>query len=158
MRTPLEDKYLSADNSLRQVATVDGKILNPEIFTQRYLKKGTPVIITGLLDSELSWDLDFLCEKLKNQKFPFRFSGWERYQKNKSLWKNIGSGVETHSLSFSEYADLLSSKEAHKKDIYLGRCALKNTPLADDAKIFTEVDAKLGLKPAPIYGYVLEVT
>jgi hypothetical protein len=35
--------------------------LTPEIFVQRYQKTGTPLIITGLLDTECDWNLDYLC-------------------------------------------------------------------------------------------------
>ena len=132
MKTSLEEKYLSElDNALLTVARIDGTNLTSESFAKKYRKDGIPVVITGLLDSMNSWDLDFLREKLGNQEFPVRFNGWERYKKDKNAWNNIGSGVESRTLSFNEYADLLSSKEAHKNDIYLGRCALKKTPLAD---------------------------
>ncbi len=146
MKAPLEDKHLSvADNSPKQVMRIDGISLTPEIFAKKYQKDGIPVVITGLLDSMNTWDLDFLREKLGNQKFPVRFNGWERYKKEKHLWNDIGSGVESRTLSFCEYADLLASQEAHKNDIYLGRCALKKTPLADTPELI-EADAKLGLK------------
>ena len=146
MKTHLEDKYLSdSDNSLKQVARVDGTNVNPETFAKEYRKDGIPVVITSLLNSLNNWDLEFLRDKLGNQEFPVRFNGWDRYKKEKNAWNNIGSGVESRTLSFNEYADLLSSKEAHKNDIYLGRCALKQTPLADTPEL-EEADTKLGLK------------
>ena len=146
MKTSVEQVHLSeSNNELLPVARIDGTDLTAKIFADKYRKYGIPVVITGLLDSMNSWDLDFLREKLGNQKFPVRFSGWERYKKEKKSWNNIGSGVESRTLPFSEYADLISSKEAHKNDIYLGRCALKNTPLADTPAL-AEAETKLGLK------------
>lgn len=68
MRTSLEDKHLpELDNLPLSVAKIDGNTLTPEIFAKYYQKDGIPVVITGLLDSEPSWDLDYLCEKLGEQ-------------------------------------------------------------------------------------------
>lgn len=146
MKTSVEKIHLSeSDKALLPVARVDGTNLTAKIFADKYRKDGIPVVITGLLDSMNNWDLDFLRKKLGNQEFPVRFNGWDRYKKEKNQWNNIGSGVESRTLSFNEYADLLSSKEAHKSDIYLGRCALKKTPLADTPAL-AEADEKLGLK------------
>ncbi|MEO0838230.1 MAG: cupin-like domain-containing protein [Cyanobacteria bacterium J06643_5] len=146
MKTTSKEEHLyKSINSLKQIQRIDGKNLNSRIFARKYRKNGVPVVITGLLNSMNSWDLDFLCENLGNQKFPFRVNGWKRFKQEKHLWNDIGSGVESRSLSFNEYVDLLSSKEAHNQDIYLGRCALKNTPLANSVKLI-EAEAKLGFK------------
>ncbi|MEB3217769.1 MAG: cupin-like domain-containing protein [Nostocales cyanobacterium 94392] len=145
MRTPLEEKHLSvADNFPKQVAKVDGTTLTPEIFATKYRNDGIPVVITGLLDSEPSWDLDYLREKLKEQKFPVRFYGRERYQQDKRNWKNMGSGVKSRTIPFSEYAEKLLSGEAEQKDIYLGKCPLTNTPLANNPS-FKRLESQLGL-------------
>ncbi|MEL6163224.1 MAG: hypothetical protein AAFR37_05500, partial [Cyanobacteria bacterium J06628_3] len=50
--------------SLKQIERIDGQNLNPRVFAQKYRKYGVPVVITGLLNSMNSWDLDFLCENL----------------------------------------------------------------------------------------------
>ena len=146
MNKSLEQKNLSVVDKLpNQVTRIDGLSLTAQTFAKKYQKDGIPVIITGLLNSMENWDFDFLCQKLGNQKFPFRVNGSQRFQQEKSFWNDIGSGVESCTLSFSEYADLLSSKEAQKNDIYLGRCALKNTPLGHIPEL-TQAHTKLGLK------------
>ena len=145
MNTPLEEKHLSVSEKLpKKVAKIDGNTLNPEIFAKEYQKHGVPVVITGLLDSEPSWDLDYLCEKLGEKKFPVRFYGRERYQQDKRKWKNMGSGVESHTIAFSEYAQKLLSGEANDKDIYLGKCSLANTSLANNPG-FKSLKSHLGL-------------
>jgi lysine-specific demethylase 8/hypoxia-inducible factor 1-alpha inhibitor (HIF hydroxylase) len=145
MRTPLEDKHLiELDNLPLSVAKIDGITLTPKIFAENYQKDGIPVVITGLLDSEPSWDLDYLCEKLGEQKFPVRFYGQQRYQQDKRNWENMGSGVESSSIPFSEYAQKLQSGEASENDIYLGKCSLANTPLANNPS-FECLRSQLGL-------------
>jgi lysine-specific demethylase 8/hypoxia-inducible factor 1-alpha inhibitor (HIF hydroxylase) len=146
MKTPLEEKHLSeSDNSPNQVARINGANLNPEIFFQNYRKHGKPAVITGLLDSESSWSLDYLCEKLGERKFPVRFYGRERYQQDKRNWENMGSGVESSTILFNEYAQKLRSGEAMEKDIYLGKCSLADTPLANNLN-FERLRSQLGLK------------
>ncbi|NJM18645.1 MAG: cupin-like domain-containing protein [Richelia sp. RM2_1_2] len=145
MRTPSQEKHLSATESKKQIARVDGNTLTPEIFATKYQKHGIPVVITGLLDSdELNWDLDYLRKKLGQKKFPVRFYGRERYQQDKRNWENMGSGVESRTIPFSDYAEKLLSGEADEKDIYLGKCSLTNTPLADNPS-FQRLESQLGL-------------
>ncbi|MEM9922252.1 MAG: cupin-like domain-containing protein [Cyanobacteria bacterium P01_D01_bin.50] len=145
MKTPLEEKRLSvAENSPLSIAKIDGTNLTPELFTEKYQKKGVPVVITGLLDTETSWDLDYLCDNLGEQKFPVRFYGRERYQQDKRKWENMGSGVESRTITFNEYAEKLRNGEAEEKDIYLGKCSLTNTPLANKGA-FKDLKSQLGL-------------
>ena len=148
MKTPLEEKNLTAsDNTLLPVARIDGTNLNPEIFFQKNRKYGEPVVFTGLLDSECNWNLDYLCEKLGEQKFPVRFYGRERYQQDKRKWENMGSGVESRTITFNEYAQKLRSGEAVEKDIYLGKCSLADTPLGNNPN-FERLREQLGFNTA----------
>ena len=140
-----ENNSLPKNYSFHQVTRIDKTSLTPEKFFQKHQKNGTPVVVTGLLDSIPVWDLDFLCEKLGDRKYPVRFNGWERYKKEKNQWDNIGSGVESRSMPFREYAQMVRSEEAYNKDIYLGRCALKNTPL-EDTPILRQAEVAMGLK------------
>lgn len=124
--------------------TVDISSLTPQIFWQQYQKPGIPVVITGLL-KECDWNLDYLCKKLGTQKFPLRCYGHQRYRQEKRKWTSIGSGVEAQIMAFTEYAELLRNRKAHKNDIYLAKCSIKNTPLANTSS-FKNIET-LGLKP-----------
>jgi lysine-specific demethylase 8/hypoxia-inducible factor 1-alpha inhibitor (HIF hydroxylase) len=84
-----------------------------------------------LLD-EQNWDLEYLTEKLGDYEFLARIYGQERYKVDKRKWQNIGSGVTTKSLKFSDFAEMIRTKEAHQNDIYLAKCPLKNTPLSSE--------------------------
>ena len=126
------------------IARIDASLITPEKFVEDYQKTGTPVIITGLL-SNLNWNLEYLAQKLENQQFLARIYGQERYKLNKSQWLNIGSGVETKSLFFQEYAEMIRNREAHKHDIYLAKCPLKDTPLRNTEELLN-IGEKLGLK------------
>lgn len=146
MQEPLnKDSYLSKNYSFQEVERINKTSLTPEIFFHKYQKDGTPVVITGLLDSMPVWDLDFLCEKLGDREYPFRVNGWERYKQEKSQWSNTGSGVDSRSIRFRKYAEMIRDREAYKQDIYLGRCTLKNTPLEDTPDL-KEAEAQIGLK------------
>lgn len=131
--------------SFQEVERIDKTSLTPDIFFQKYQKDGIPVVLTGLLDSMPVWDLDFLCEKLGDRQYPFRFNGWERYKQEKNQWTDVGSGVDSHNISLRKYAEMIRDKEAYNRDIYLGRCALKNTPL-EDAPVLKQAEAQIGLK------------
>lgn len=122
--------------------------LTPEIFVERYQKAGNPLIITGLLDTECDWNLDYLCEKFGNQEFIFRNPGRERYKQDKRKWTSIGSGVALQSMPFIEYAEMWRNYKAHENDINLGKCPLKSTTLADTPSLKI-IGEQLGLtKPA----------
>ncbi|MEO1183926.1 MAG: cupin-like domain-containing protein [Cyanobacteria bacterium J06636_27] len=114
-----------------------------EFFAKEYRKDGIPIVVTGLLETEPNWDLNYLCEQLGEQKFPVRFYGRERYQQDKRNWEDMGSGVESRSIAFSEYAQKLLSGEAKEKDMYLGKCSLADTPLANKPA-FKNLQSKLG--------------
>ena len=134
-----ESKLNNLVNSLQRV---DISSLTPETFFEKYQKTGIAVVITGLIN-EGDWSLDYLCEKLGTQEFLLRCYGHERYKQDKRKWKNIGSGVETQTLPFTEYADMLRSHKAHENDIYLAKCSIKNTPLANTD--LTNIGGQLGL-------------
>ncbi|MGG6293098.1 cupin-like domain-containing protein [Leptolyngbya sp. AN02str] len=119
--------------------------IHPEAFLQTYVIPGRPVVISGLLDGEPNWDLDFLIQHLGDRTFPVRKYGRDRYQQDKRDWQDMGSGVALRSMPFAEYADLIRSGEAYEQDLYLGRCGLGGTPLAD-APVFQKSEAVLGLK------------
>jgi hypothetical protein len=136
--------------------------LSASQFIERYQTPGVPVIITDLLqpgcdsacdlnsDLNSDWHLDYLCEQLGEQLFLLRCYGRERYQQDKREWTTIGSGVQAISKSFNDYAALIRSGIAQAQDIYLAKCSLQDTPLAQTPAvqtIKTELD-QLGLKPA----------
>lgn len=131
-------------NITHPIPRVDIADLTPEIFFEKYRKTSTPVIITGLLQDESDWTLDYLCEKLGNQKFVFRNYGSARYKQEKRKWKTIGSGVDLQIMSFSEFADLMRNGKAHENDVNLGKYPLKNTSLADNLSL-KSIGEKLGL-------------
>lgn len=141
---PSADSPLAATLTVERISLAN---LSPERF-QHYKNRGIPVIITDLLQPEWDWHLDYLCEQLGNQTFLLRYYGKERYQQDKRKWTSIGSGVQTQSKPFSEYAELIRSGEAHHQDIYLAKCSLQDTPLAHSnamQHINTEL-SQLGLK------------
>lgn len=129
-----------------QVARVDVSYFTAKSFVEQYQKIGKPVIITGLL-KDCDWNLDYLCQNLGEQEFLLRYYGHARYQYDKRQWKNIGSGVEGKKLPFSKYAELLRDRQAHKHDIYLAKCSIKNTSLDPDNTL-NSVGEHLGLHKA----------
>lgn len=138
----------SAVRTIDRVALSD---LDATQFAQRYQQRGVPVVMTGLLQPEWDWHLDYLREMLGDRAFLLRYYGRDRYQQDKRNWTSIGSGVQTQSQSFNQYADLIQSGVAQAEDIYLAKCSLQSTPLADTAAITTLKTAlgQLGLqKPA----------
>lgn len=110
-----------------EIAAIDIQSINPEIFKQ-FQDRGKPIVIRGAI-GELDWDLEYLTKQLGDRPFLLRFYGKDRYQLDKRQWENIGSGVTTKVLPFSEYAKLLKSHQAHEEDIYLAKCSLQDTPL-----------------------------
>jgi lysine-specific demethylase 8/hypoxia-inducible factor 1-alpha inhibitor (HIF hydroxylase) len=140
--TPKFSMQIAANKTISTIARIDLSSLTPEIFAEKYQKTGTPVIITGL--SAIDWNIDYLREQLGSQEFLFRYYGRERYQQDKRTWKNIGSGVPLKTMPFTEYVQLLQSHEAHEKDIYLAKCSLKDTKLANNDSL-SSIGEKLGL-------------
>lgn len=138
------DFELEMDTLVKPILRVDISSITPEIFFEKYQKTGTPVIITGLLEHEPDWNLDYLCEKFGNQKLLFRNYGRDRYKQDKRQWKSIGSGVALQSMSFTEYAQMLRNHKAHDNNISLGKYPLKNTTLADNQSL-KKAGEKLGL-------------
>jgi len=139
---PKFSMYITADKTNCSIARIELSSLTPEIFVEKYQKTGTPVVITGLPAGD--WDIDYLREQLDSQEFLFRYYGRERYQQDKRNWKNIGSGVPLQIMPFTEYVKLLQSHEAHEKDIYLAKCSLKDTNLANNDSL-SSIGEKLGL-------------
>ncbi|WP_199316341.1 hypothetical protein [Chroococcidiopsis sp [FACHB-1243]] len=131
-----------ADNTTFSIARIELSSVSPDLFFEKYQKSGIPVIITRLKVD--NWNIDYLCEQLDRQEFLFRCYGRERYQQDKRTWQNIGSGVPLKTMSFTDYAKLLHSHEAHEKDIYLAKCSLKNTKLADHNSL-SSISKQLGL-------------
>ncbi len=113
------------------IQRVDISSLGQETFIRKYRNTGTPVVITGLLDTEGDWNLDFLCETFGEREFLFRNYGRDRYNRDQRQWKSIGSGVALQSMPFTRYAEMLRSHQAHEDKISLGKYPLKNTPLTD---------------------------
>lgn len=135
----------SAPVLLRSIDRVPLAHLTPASFAHDYQSQSEPVIITGLLKPEWDWNLDYLSQQLGDQCFLLRYYGQERYQQDKREWTSIGSGVQVQSKPFSEYAALLRSHEAHEQDIYLAKCSLQDTPLADTEAIQTVKTELAGL-------------
>jgi hypothetical protein len=129
------------------VPRLDVSSLMPQTFYDRYQKNGIPAVITGLLNSKSTWNLEYICQELGTQEFLLRRYGNSRYKEDKRQWKNIGSGVDTTSTPFLEYAEMLRTHEAHKNDIYLAKCSLKNTTLneSEALKIIRDKLPRLGL-------------
>ena len=133
------------DNKAFSITRVELSSISSEIFFEKYQKKGMPVIMTGLKTDD--WNIEYLCEQLGQQEFLFRYYGQERYQQDKRTWKNIGSGVPLKTMLFTEYVSLLQSHEAREKDIYLAKCSLKDTKLADNNSL-SHIGEQLGLTKA----------
>jgi hypothetical protein len=139
---PLDPQaYPSVDRISKQSITARG-------FYQRYRNPGVPVVITGLLDGQPEWDLDFLTAQLGHQVFPVRHYGRSRYQQDKRTWTSSGSGVAARNLPFADYADMLRSGEAHEQDLYLARCSLRQTPLEGNP-LLSDLETQLGFKRFP---------
>ncbi len=136
-----------------QISSIPAAQVTPVSFFETYRKSGTPVVITGLLDGLPEWNLEYLCQQFGDCQFPIRQYGTERYQLDKRQWPNMGSTVETHLMPFTEYAALLRDGTAEAQDLYLGKCSLKQTALAN-SEPFTFVETRLGLK-APVTDYNL---
>jgi hypothetical protein len=128
-----------------QIARIHASFMTPTLFFEQYQQLGTPVVITGLLDSEPDWDLDFLCQKLNAQEFAVRCYGSDRYQQDKRQWTDIGSGVELRKMTFLKYAASLRSGEAHRQDMYLAKCPIRETELSK-TPVFRSAVEQLGLR------------
>lgn len=117
---------LSQPVAIERIAAND---LPPDRFTQHYQRLGLPFVLTGLLQPEWDWHLEYLCDQLGDREFVLRYYGRDRYQQDKRQWTSIGSGVPPQTRSFQHYAQLLHSGEAHDQDIYLAKCPISATPL-----------------------------
>jgi len=129
------DKYHRIDR-------VDIRDLTPLEFFDRYRKPGLPVILLGLVN-EPDWSLDYLCKQLGDREFLCRFYGRDRQSIDKRQWDSIGSGIEVRPMLFSQYAELIRSGEAHRNDIYMAKCPIRDTPLAS-AKSLQSWGERLG--------------
>ncbi|NJL37208.1 MAG: cupin-like domain-containing protein [Leptolyngbyaceae cyanobacterium SM1_4_3] len=133
--------------SVRTIARVSASALTPSRFFEQYQRSGLPVIVTGLLDAEPNWSLDYLREKLGTFALPIRRYGREQYEQDKRKWKSIGSGTEAQRVPFTHYAEMLQSGEAREHDIYLVKRSLKHTPLEQNLTSLHRVGEQLGLSP-----------
>lgn len=113
------------------ISKLPASSLTAETFLQHYQKYGIPVVLAGILKPEWDWNLEYLQQQLGTQEFVLRFYGQARYQQDKRKWTSIGSGVPPQSKPFSDYAELLQTREAHRQDIYMAKCPLHNTPLSE---------------------------
>ena len=127
--------------------------LHPELSIERlteasiqsqYVQPGNPLIIRNVLKNIDRWTIDFLRKHLGLQMFPVRRYGRKRYQCDKRQWQDIGSGVPVTSLTFDAYADLILNGEAYQQDLYLARCSLKGTSLANMSDL-TQAEQRLKL-------------
>lgn len=133
----------TTSRTVDSIQRVNISSLTPRTFAEQYQRFGIPVVITGLLEG-VNWHLDYLCDNLGDQEFLLRFYGHQRYKQDKREWTSIGSGVESQSMRFTEYANLLRNGKAHEDDIYLAKCSIKNTPLAG-ADSLTDIGEVIGL-------------
>ncbi|GAB4375098.1 MAG: hypothetical protein Kow00121_20420 [Elainellaceae cyanobacterium] len=146
----IQTKYPSGEaltdkSATQAIERIDGSNLIAKDFYQRYQHAGLPVVIQGLLDTELTWNLDYLCQHLGHLEFPVRHYGRSRYQQDKREWTSSGSGADAQTLLFADYVDLLRSGEAYQHDLYLARCSLQHTPLAE-LPTLQRIDEQLGLR------------
>lgn len=118
-----------AEKTLTSVPVVPIAELSPQVFSSHYQQPGLPVVIQGLLDQSVDWNLEYLCETLDDALFLIRCYGQQRYQHNKREWSNIGSGVDVVQMPFRDYAVCLRNGQAQAEDMYLAKCALGSTAL-----------------------------
>lgn len=131
-------------NSVHSIPRIHISSLDKSFFFEKHQKQGYPLILTGASNTSIKWDLTSLCEQIGSQIFLIRQFGRERYQQDKRKWKSMGSGVESASMTFSEFASMISSGEAYEKDLYLAKFPLTDTPLAKDSLL------KQTLEPLPL--------
>jgi len=136
---------LSRTSLATPIQRVHGSGLTQRDFFERYQKPGLPVVITGLLDAEPDWNLDYLRQHLGDRSVPVRHYGQERYQQDKRNWTTSGSGVPALTMPFSHYVELLRNGTARQQDLYLARCSLNQTALAQVPSI-EQAEQRLGLK------------
>jgi hypothetical protein len=148
MQSELDVTYpLKVEGSVRSIARVSVSALTASEFSEQYQKPGVPVIVTGLLDAEPDWSLNYLREKLGAFALPIRRYGWQRYEQDKRKWESIGSGTDAQNVPFACYAEMLQSGEARDQDIYLVKRSLRNTPLEQNLASLQRVGEQLGLSP-----------
>lgn len=131
----IQESANKVENSVNYVSRFSLNALKETSLFESYKKQGNPVIITGLLEGETEWNLNYLSQQLGDLEFPLRYYGKDRYQQDKRHWQNIGSGVTGPPQPFTKYAAMLRSGEAKKNDIYMAKCALKNTPLNEERSL-----------------------
>lgn len=122
----------------KTIPRIPAKELTPEVFSTDYQQQSKPVIITGLLVDLPEWDLDYLCANIGNEIFPVRL-----YQE--SNHSGVGSGVKSQNMTLNQYAELLRQPEGSNPGIYLGKCSLKNTVLAD-SPLLKNAERQIGLQ------------
>lgn len=145
MNMPSQARCVAVSATAQPVAQLQAADLATSDFAEHYQKPGIPVVISGLCPPPTLWNLDFLEQQLGSLVFPVRRYGQERYQQDKRQWTSTGSGVEAINLPFSRYVELLRSGEARAQDLYLARCALGQTPLAEP-QFLVEAEQRLGLR------------
>ncbi len=126
------------------IATHHISELTAQHFQEHYFRPGIPIIITGLLEQQDDWTLEFLCEHLGDVVLPVRQYGRDRYQQDKRTWPDMGSGVTLQALTFQDYGNLIRNGQAHAQDLYLARCSLKGTSL-EQTPLLIQAEASLGL-------------
>ena len=139
-----ESQAMSAPPT-EEISRVSIANLTPRTFQRYYRGPGIPVIIEGLLDGEPVWNLDYLSQVFGNREFLLRNYGKERYQKDKRQWDSIGSGIRVEAIGFLDYAALVRSGEARDRDLYMAKCSLAETPLANNQHL-NDIGTKLGFK------------
>ncbi len=144
MQPQLQNNHSPTTGAVHEVPQINGLDFAPNLFVEQYQKPGFPVVITDLLDLKALWSIDQLCDNLGQLEFPVRHYGRERYTQDKRQWTSTGSGVAAQTMTFQQYVELLQNGKAYAEDLYLARCSLNNTPLAE-APLFKQAEAKLGL-------------
>ncbi|MGB0562424.1 MAG: cupin-like domain-containing protein [Spirulinaceae cyanobacterium] len=129
--------------------------LGTQGFFEQYQQPGLPVVITDALAGAPTWDLAYLRQKIGDLTFLIRQFGRDRYQQDKRQWTSMGSGVESASMTFNDYAALVESGQAHAEDLYLAKFPITATPLAEDASL-QQIPVRLPL-PQPMTAWNLWV-
>ena len=100
--------------------------LSPARFYRDYQRKGTPVVITGALDTTPALNIDTLLSHVGQMEVPIRCYGTSRFDRPKAEWKSYS---ETETLTVQAYCARLGNGIAARDHQYLAMVEMGHTPL-----------------------------